>query len=92
MIVLLALYPTVMLITYLLSPRLAGLPMALAIFVGNAVSIVALTWLLMPVVNRAFGFWLTPVPARRTRAEVLGVGAVLVGYAVLLMAFLALER
>ena len=89
MIVLLALYPTVMLITYLLSPRLAGLPMALGIFVGNTVSVVALTWLLMPLVNRAFGFWLTPAPARRTRAEVLGAGALLVGYAVLLMAFLA---
>ena len=92
MIVLLALYPTVMLITYLLTPRLASLPMAVGMFVGNAVSVSALTWLLMPLVNRGFGFWLTPAPARRTRAEVLGIGAVLVGYAVLLIAFLALER
>jgi hypothetical protein len=36
-----------------------------------------------------FGFWLTPAPARRTQAEVLGIGAVLVGYAVILIAFLA---
>jgi antibiotic biosynthesis monooxygenase (ABM) superfamily enzyme len=91
MIVLLALYPTVMLITYLVTPRLASLPMALGMFIGNAMSISALTWLLMPLANRAFGFWLTPAPARRTRAEVLGVAAVLVGYAVILVAFLAIR-
>ena len=90
MIVLLALYPTVMVLAYLLSPRLERLPLALSMFIGNVASIAVLTWLLMPLANRAFGFWLAPDPAGRARAEVLGVAAVLLGYAVAAAIFLAI--
>lgn len=89
MSVLLALYPTVMLLTFFLSPRLAGLPLAGAMFVGNVVSVAILTWLLMPLVNRLLGFWLVPTPARSGLVEALGTGLVILGYAAAVCAFLA---
>ncbi len=87
MTVLLALYPTVMLLGLFLSPRLAGLPPALQMFLGNAASVAILTWLLMPLVTRVFSFWLTPAG---TGVGTVGLGAVLVGYAVAIAVFLAL--
>jgi hypothetical protein len=56
MIVLLVLYPTVMLLAHFLSPSLDSLPLALSMFIGNLASVALLTWLLMPLANRAFGF------------------------------------
>jgi len=91
MIVLLALYPTVMLLSLVLSPWLAGLPMAGAMFISNLVSVSILTWLAMAPVNRLFGFWLVPSPSRSWLVEVLGTGAVILGYAVFLAIFLALR-
>lgn len=87
MTVLLVLYPTVVLLSRYLSPWLAGLPFATSMFVSNLVSVAILTWLLMPVVVRAFNFWLSPPPARRVQFEVLGLLAVLAGYAVALIIF-----
>jgi antibiotic biosynthesis monooxygenase (ABM) superfamily enzyme len=67
MAVLLMLYPTVMVISLYLSPRLRlGMPMG--IFVGNVVSVVALTWLLMPIANRLLTRWLAPDASARTTA------------------------
>ncbi len=88
--VLVVLYPTVMLLGRYLSPWLEGLAPPLAMFVGNAASVALLTWLLMPVVNRLLGFWLSPGPEGALRTEALGVGAVLLGCAVSIAAFLAL--
>jgi antibiotic biosynthesis monooxygenase (ABM) superfamily enzyme len=87
MTVLLALYPTVMLLGLVLSPRLASLPLPLQMFLSNAASVAVLTWLLMPLVARGFGFWLTPAG---TGVGALGLGAVLLGYAVAIAVFLAL--
>jgi antibiotic biosynthesis monooxygenase (ABM) superfamily enzyme len=87
MTVLLVLYPTVMLLGLVLSPRLAGLSFPLQMFVGNAVSVAILTWLLMPLALRAFAFWLTPAG---TGLGPLGLGTVLVGYAVAIAVFLVL--
>ena len=88
MSVLLALYPAVMIISLTLDPalRAAGLPMYLAIFLGNVVSVAALTWLLMPVVNRVFAFWLAPGRSRGTRAELSGGAMVVACY----LAFIAI--
>jgi antibiotic biosynthesis monooxygenase (ABM) superfamily enzyme len=85
--VLLVLYPTVMLLGLLLSPRLATLPFPLQMFVGNAVSVAILTWLLMPLALRALAFWLTPAG---TGVGPLGLATVLVGYAVAILVFRAL--
>ena len=86
MIVLLALYPTVMLLNHFLSPRLATAPFPLQIFISNAVGTVILTWLVMPLVTRALSFWLTPAG---TGVGLLGLAAVLVGYAAAIALFLA---
>ena len=91
MTVLLVLYPTVFLLSRYLSPWLAGLPFAAALFVSNVVSVVILTWLLMPVVVRAFNFWLSPPPSRRVQFEGLGLLAVLAGYAVAVIIFMRLS-
>ena len=87
MTVILVLYPTVFLLSRYLSPWLTGLPFAESLFVGNVASVSILTWLLMPVVVRAFNFWLSPPPSRRLQFEILGLLAVLAGYAVALTIF-----
>ena len=85
MIVLAALFPTVMLLSVTFGDFAAsrGVPFAVNIFVGNALSIVALTWLLMPAVTRMMAWWLSPsCRARDTwrgAALVAGVYAVEVG-------------
>ena len=60
MIVLVVFYPLVMLLGRFLSPWIASQPPALSIFIGNLLSVGLLTWLCLPWLNRAFGFWLTP--------------------------------
>jgi antibiotic biosynthesis monooxygenase (ABM) superfamily enzyme len=88
--VLLVLYPMVMLLNRYLSPPLASLPLAVAIFLSNAAGVALLTWLLMPLVNRVFGFWLSPPPSRSGPAEALGIGAMLCGYAIAVIIFMVL--
>jgi uncharacterized protein len=92
MTVLLALYPTVMLLSLVLSPRLHALPLAAAMFIGNLASVVLLQYVIMSPVNRALHFWLVPGPANRARANLLGTALVLAGYAAFLALFLALTR
>ena len=91
MIVLLVLYPIVMLLTNFLSPSLASLPLAVSMFIGNLVSVALLTWLLMPLANRAFGFWLNPTGARGRLVELRGIAVIVAGYALAIAIFLALR-
>jgi len=90
MTVLLVLYPTVMLLSRFLSPWLAGLPLAASMFISNVASVAVLTWLLMPLVTRALGFWLSPPSTRRRQFEVLGLLVVLVAYGVAVLIFAAI--
>lgn len=89
MCVLLALYPTVSVLNLSVGFELdeVGVPAYLGLFVGNVLSVGALTWLLMPLVNRALGFWLAPGRARAPRVQVAGVAVVLLCYAVFLVIF-----
>jgi hypothetical protein len=87
MTVLLVLYPTVMLITLFLSPRL-HLSIATGMFVGNVVSVAALTWLLMPLANRVLTRWLAPNASART--SVLGAACVVLLYALTIALFAAM--
>jgi hypothetical protein len=91
MTVVLVLYPTVFLLSRYLSPWLTGLPFASSLFLSNVASVSILTWLLMPVVVRAFNFWLSPPPSRRLQFEILGLLAVLAGYAVAIFIFTRLS-
>jgi antibiotic biosynthesis monooxygenase (ABM) superfamily enzyme len=84
MAVLLMLYPTVMVISLFLSPRLR-LSMPAGMFVGNVVSVAALTWLLMPLANRMLTRWLAPDASART--TLLGTVSLLALYALMLLLF-----
>lgn len=89
--VLLVLYPLVMLLSRYLFPFLEGLPSPVAMFAGNAVSVAMLTWGMMPLVNRLLGFWLVPDAGARALKEALGLGVVLLGFVVSVVAFLVLQ-
>ena len=91
-VLLLALYPTVMLLSIFLSPRLSALPLAAAMFVGNLCSVAFLQYVAMKPVNRALHFWLLPDPATRARANVLGTLLVIACYAVFISVFVAVTR
>lgn len=71
-LVLLVLFPVVMLEIRFLSPLLAHIPLAVATFVGNAISVFVVSWPLMQVAISLLGWWLTPDPGHRWRTEVLG--------------------
>jgi antibiotic biosynthesis monooxygenase (ABM) superfamily enzyme len=94
MATLLALYPTVMLLSLTLGPVLDGLrlPLAAAMFFSDLASCTLLQYLVMSWVNRGFGFWLAPDPATRERANLVGTAVVLGCYAVFVAIFLAVTR
>lgn len=56
--VLIALYPTVLMLGYLQRTFLPELPWIPTLFVSNVVSIAILSWLLMPLVTRLLSTWL----------------------------------
>ena len=91
MIVLAVLFPTVMLISITFGDIVAsrGVPFSVNVFVGNALSIAAMTWLLMPAVTRMMAWWLSPsCPSRDTwrgTAMLIAAYAVEVGIFLLLM-------
>jgi antibiotic biosynthesis monooxygenase (ABM) superfamily enzyme len=58
--VLVALYPTVVLLTLAISEIWPGGPLWATLLVGNICSVSLLTWVVMPVVTRALRFWLVP--------------------------------
>jgi uncharacterized protein len=60
MVVLLMLFPIVMAELRFLSPQLAGVPPAIATFIGNAISCGALAWPFMPIAIFCLNWWLTP--------------------------------
>lgn len=55
---LLALYPTVMAITYVKNWLLPGVWLPLDILGGNIIGVIILTWVLMPVLTRLLDRWL----------------------------------
>ncbi|MEU9497185.1 antibiotic biosynthesis monooxygenase [Streptomyces sp. NPDC048196] len=89
MTVLLALYPTVMVLTLTLGDALnrVKFPLYLAMFLSNILSVSALTWLLMPLVNRGLGFWLAPGRTLGRRSQLAGIAAVALCYLVSLAVF-----
>ncbi|MET8803392.1 antibiotic biosynthesis monooxygenase [Streptomyces sp. NPDC004546] len=90
MSVLLALYPTVMVLNLTVGRALTHADVAgyLGLFISNVLSVAILTWLLMPlVVNRALAFWLAPDRPRSRRTDLAGAAVVAVCYAALLVVF-----
>ena len=90
MLVLLMLYPVVFLFgvlvqTPLLSQR-AGLPFAVALFIGNVVSVILLNYL-VPWTSNRFSWWLQPAGRNARRIDVAGAMLVIALYAGLVIAF-----
>ena len=89
MIVLLLLYPVVFLFGTLRADTAAvqrlGLPFAIALFVGNVVSVVLLNYL-VPWTSMRFSWWLRPAGPNPARTDA-GSGARGALYAVMLVAF-----
>ena len=90
MLVLLLLYPVVFLFglfvqTPLLSVR-AGLPFAVALFIGNVVSVVLLNYL-VPWTSTRFAWWLEPAGPNRQWIEIGGAALVVALYALMVLVF-----
>lgn len=85
-LVLLMLYPIVFLWSAWVGPVFKSTPFAIALFIGNIVS-VALTGYLVPWVANRFGWWLNPAGASALRTNLLGAGIILVLYAVMVIVF-----
>lgn len=89
MLVVLCLYPTVMLLSKCLGPvwsRL-GVAQAVAMFVGNVISVILLQWVLVPAVSRPFRRWLDPIDGAPARISVTGATAICSAYAALVVLF-----
>ncbi|MCX4902887.1 antibiotic biosynthesis monooxygenase [Streptomyces sp. NBC_00878] len=89
MTVVLALYPTVMVLNLTVGYELdnIGWPGYIGLFIGNVLSVSILTWLLMPLVNRALAFWLVPGRARTARIHVAGAVLVMLCWALCILVF-----
>jgi hypothetical protein len=90
MLVLLMLYPVVFVFgTWVQTPVLmgkAGLPFWFALFIGNVVSVLLLSWL-VPAVSRSLGWWLVPARSAGGRTSLAGAALILMLYAVWLFLF-----
>lgn len=90
MLVLLMLYPVVFLFgafvqTPLLSEKV-HLPFAVALFIGNTVSVLLLSKL-VPWISTRFFWWLNPSPANRSRISMLGAAVLVSIYATMVVCF-----
>ncbi|WP_406102138.1 antibiotic biosynthesis monooxygenase [Streptomyces sp. NBC_01003] len=89
MTVVLALYPTVMVLNLTVGHEfdVLGVPGYLGLFLGNILSVSILTWLLMPLVNRVLAFWLRPGRTRTVRVDVAGAALVALCWALTVLIF-----
>src|SRR5262249_18921786 len=90
MIALLLLYPLVFLFGYFVQAPLlvghAGLPFAVALFIGNVVSITSLNYL-VPWTSIRFAWWLSPAQHGGRRIDAAGGALLILFYAALVFVF-----
>ena len=90
MLVLLMLYPVVFLFGFFVQTPLligrAGLPFAIALFMGNVVSVVLVNYLVQWTSSR-LSWWLQPAGVNRRRTEAAGTALVIALYGLMLLAF-----
>jgi antibiotic biosynthesis monooxygenase (ABM) superfamily enzyme len=90
MLVLLILYPVVFLFsTFVQTPLLtgrAGLPFAVALFIGNVASVLLLNYL-VPWTSNRFSWWLQRVGANVRRIDIAGTALVVALYGLTVLAF-----
>ena len=89
LVVLFVLYPTVMLISLYITPHIP-VPFAVSIFLGNVISIVLMSWLVMPKVTGMLSFWLTPPRDAGISNTLKGLAITLGGSLLMVAGFLAL--
>ncbi|MCE9552562.1 MAG: antibiotic biosynthesis monooxygenase [Planctomycetes bacterium] len=77
LVVLLALYPTVMLLSLLVVPWLSVLGFAFAMFISNALSVSILQWGIMPRLTKRLNRWLT-LPFNASRKLNIGVALAII--------------
>lgn len=90
LVVLLALYPTVMLLTLFVYPWLTGIGLAFTILIGNILIVSILQWILMPPLMAILHRWLVTPPSKSRLLNLsgaLGIAAILGCLAVLFHAF-----
>lgn len=85
--VLLGLYPTVMLLTLFPGPYTRPFGPAVAMLVGNALSVSILQWAVMPVLTKALAPWLKANSENRKTSSVAGFFLILFLLAVLALLF-----
>jgi uncharacterized protein len=83
--VLFALYPTVMILTFL-NPLMQSLSLPVQMLLANILSVALLTWLVMPRVSQFLSFWLSS-NGGNWRKEALGLGTVALGLALFVLLF-----
>ena len=87
MLVLLVLFPIVMLEIYYLSPFISGLPLSIATFIGNALSVSLIAWPMMPLAIQGLRWWLFPKEENRKSTQWKGIGIVLALYLIEIVIF-----
>ncbi|MGE9290261.1 MAG: antibiotic biosynthesis monooxygenase [Puniceicoccales bacterium] len=84
----LALYPTVMLLTFYFNPLFGSISLPLMMRIGNAASVALLTWVMMKWVNKLLAFWLLP-KRKSWQLDILGAIGIC---AILLLLYALFER
>ena len=88
LVVLFVLYPTVMLLSlFVTGPLLQGWSMATGMYVGNMLSVMLMTWILMPKVTGWLSFWLNPVKGCAPAVRYGGLAIVLGGQLLMVALF-----
>ncbi len=85
-----ALYPTVMLLNYFLTPFLKSLPFPGQMLIGNIASVSFLQWVGMPLMTGCLSFWLRPPGTTGPGVNLAGLAGILAGIALMLWVFLRL--
>ena len=89
-IVVAALYPTVMVLTYwLLTPYIKFLPFPWQMLIGNVVSVAFLQWVAMPLLTRRLSFWLRPTKTTGLGITLAGLFGILGSLALMLWFFIS---
>ncbi|BBM03132.1 antibiotic biosynthesis monooxygenase [Microbulbifer sp. GL-2] len=90
MLIILALYPIIMLISIWILPLMEGWVSALSVFVSSIISVSVLTWVAMPIVTRVFGFWLSGGVQAKKSVTFLGATTVIFLYMLTILIFVLL--
>ena len=86
----LALYPTVMFLSYYFNPLFGDMSLSLMMLIANAVSVAVLNWLLMPLVSKLLNFWLLP-EKQDALYDVLGGAGILASLILMYFLFVAIN-